>query len=99
MGFQILFYATPIMYPDAMLRNRNMGWLIDLNPIVPFLQLVRQPLLEGRFPSLATYGIASATVLLVASAAGLTLVMVAGAATVYTVVVSETSALVPVVPV
>lgn len=72
-GFQILFYATPIMYPEAMLRNRNLGWLIDYNPVVPLLQLIRQPLLENRFPPLSTYAVASTMVLLVASAAGVTL--------------------------
>jgi ABC-type polysaccharide/polyol phosphate export permease len=57
-GFQILFYATPIIYypevlgpPDAKFR-----WLVThCNPLVPFLQLIREPILFSQVPALETY--------------------------------------------
>jgi homopolymeric O-antigen transport system permease protein len=42
--FQIIFYLTPIIYPEKILVNRGLGWLVDWNPVVPFLQLIRQPI-------------------------------------------------------
>ena len=41
-GLQMLFYVTPIIYPANMLRKRNLGWIIDLNPMAAFLELVRR---------------------------------------------------------
>jgi ABC-type polysaccharide/polyol phosphate export permease len=68
-GFQILFYLTPIMYPAEQLDKLSMGGLIKYNPLVSFLQLVREPVLHGRVPSLAVYLMASATVLVLFSTA------------------------------
>jgi ABC-type polysaccharide/polyol phosphate export permease len=72
-GFQILFYATPIMYPEKMLREFHLDWLVDYNPLVPLLRLIREPILLGKVPSLETYGMAGLTVLIVACAACFTL--------------------------
>lgn len=49
-GVQILFYATPILYPAELLRARHLGWFLAVNPFSSFLELVRLPLLEGTFP-------------------------------------------------
>jgi ABC-type polysaccharide/polyol phosphate export permease len=57
-GFQILFYATPIIYPPKVLLKHDMGWILRYNPMVRFLNLIREPILYGRVPSLATYGAA-----------------------------------------
>jgi lipopolysaccharide transport system permease protein len=73
-GFQILFYATPVMYPATMLRENHLAWIVKYNPLVALLELVRQPILEGRVPSPQTYAAAAATVLVAAAAAGVTLV-------------------------
>ena len=42
-----------------------MGWLLSFNPLIPFLKLFREPLLEGRVPDLQTYATAAGIVLLV----------------------------------
>lgn len=64
-GLQILFYATPVMIPPGILRDRGLGWLVDYNPVAVLLELVRRPILEGQIPSAASFGVAA----LVASAA------------------------------
>ena len=72
-GFQILFYATPIMYMSSLLEGRGMDWLVQYNPVVSLLQLIREPILYGRVPTVQTYGTAILIVFLVASAAAATL--------------------------
>jgi ABC-type polysaccharide/polyol phosphate export permease len=44
-ALQILFYATPIIYPSSMLESRGLGFLVRFNPILPFLDLIRVPIL------------------------------------------------------
>src|SRR5437588_4063178 len=61
-GFQMLFYATPIIYPASQLRENNLGWLLNLNPLVSLLELVRQPILEGQVPTMGTFAVAITTV-------------------------------------
>ena len=61
--FQILFYATPIIYKPAWLEEKHLGWLIRLNPINAFLQLIREPILDGRLPALSSYAWAGGIVL------------------------------------
>jgi ABC-type polysaccharide/polyol phosphate export permease len=68
-GFQILFYATPVIYRAKDVEGRGIGWLVEYNPLVPFLDLIRSPIVEGHFPSLYSYGMATAIVLFLASAA------------------------------
>jgi ABC-type polysaccharide/polyol phosphate export permease len=73
-GFQIVFYATPIMYKEKMLQGSHFGWLIQLNPFVAFFHLIRDPILvdEGlppHVPSLTTFLIAGGTVLVITSIA------------------------------
>jgi ABC-type polysaccharide/polyol phosphate export permease len=72
-GLQGLFYMTPIMYSVQDLGARRIGLVLQCNPLVPFLDLVREPILYGHVPSLATYGIASAIVFVLAGAAMLAL--------------------------
>ena len=70
---QVLFYLTPIMYPPNLLRERQVGWIIDLNPLASFLELIRRPILEGRLPSPGAYAVAACTVLVAATAAAVVL--------------------------
>jgi ABC-type polysaccharide/polyol phosphate export permease len=72
-GFQVLFYLTPIMYKADVLTNNHMGWLVRFNPLVHLLKIVRDPLVTGQVPSLRAYGAATATALLAAAAATLLL--------------------------
>jgi ABC-type polysaccharide/polyol phosphate export permease len=48
---QILFFLTPIMYTRDLLDRKNMGWLVDANPVNWLLELTRGPLLTGELPS------------------------------------------------
>jgi ABC-type polysaccharide/polyol phosphate export permease len=54
-AFQLLFYATPIIYPEETLANNHMGWLLQYNPLVTFLRLFRDPILKAQAPSQETY--------------------------------------------
>jgi lipopolysaccharide transport system permease protein len=72
-AFQMLFYMTPVCYEADLLRNKNLGFLVDFNPLAAFLELVRQPILYGTVPSLFTYLTAVVTVVFLAGCAALTL--------------------------
>src|SRR5262249_50781455 len=72
-AFQILFYATPVIYPAEKLRENNLGWLVEYNPLVAFLQLLREPILESRIPPASTFAIAAVTVMIAFTAASCTL--------------------------
>lgn len=58
-GLQILFYLTPILYKADMLRERNLGWLVDSNPLGACIEMIRQPLLEGHAPPALTIAVAT----------------------------------------
>lgn len=72
-GLQGLFYLTPILYPLEQFKDRvQFIWLLQWNPLTPFLDLIRQPLLYNAVPPLATFlmaGCVVATVGLAAAAA------------------------------
>jgi len=49
-AMQGLFFLTPILYkPDALAGK--VGWLVGLNPVVPFIELFRAPLYQASLPS------------------------------------------------
>lgn len=54
-GAQLFFFLTPIMYTNDKLVEKGLGDLIGLNPVVPFLELFRQPLVVGQAAPLGTY--------------------------------------------
>jgi lipopolysaccharide transport system permease protein len=72
-GFQMLFYATPIIYRAELLQKNGLGWLVHLNPLVSLLELVRQPILRGEVPTLGTFAAAGTTVVVTLLAASWTL--------------------------
>jgi ABC-type polysaccharide/polyol phosphate export permease len=49
---QILFFLTPILWEPSALRAK--AWLAELNPLVHWIEVIRQPLL-GQIPSSAHY--------------------------------------------
>jgi ABC-type polysaccharide/polyol phosphate export permease len=66
-AMQGFFFLTPILYkPDAL--SGKVAWLISLNPITPFIQLFRAPLVEGILPSghvlLQSIGITATSILI-----------------------------------
>lgn len=73
-GLQILFYGTPIIYPEDMLRNKGVGWIVDYNPMAAFIHILRAPILKGEFPSLLSVSVVGVTVLIVSTLAALALV-------------------------
>jgi len=55
---QIMYFLTPIIYDIKTLRDKSRGRLADfleLNPFNALLELVRRPVLDGLWPTLATY--------------------------------------------
>ncbi len=71
---QILFYITPILYKADRLADRpRLAWFVNINPFAILLELVRQPLLYGEFPSLRTISLGALTGLLAVCAAALAL--------------------------
>lgn len=56
---QVLFYATPIVYPDTVFPEKYRAFLV-LNPMTHFLKAFRQILYEQTWPSLTSFAILSA---------------------------------------
>ena len=70
-GSQIVFFLTPIMYKPDVLIDKQMGWMVVMNPVNLFLDLIREPLLSGEPPPAATYlTTAALTAILFGLAAG-----------------------------
>jgi ABC-type polysaccharide/polyol phosphate export permease len=58
-GMQALFYMTPVLYPPDMFKDhRKLSFFMELNPLMPFLRLLRDPVVKGQVPALETYGAA-----------------------------------------
>lgn len=72
-GFQVLFYATPIMYKPTALPLGRLRTLLSFNPVMPFLELLRYPIIDGRIPAYPVYLSAGVIVLLLAGTAALAL--------------------------
>jgi ABC-type polysaccharide/polyol phosphate export permease len=69
-GLQGLFYLTPVMYRiDAFKNQHRLTRLLQCNPLASFLDLLRDPILLGRVPSLSTYATAAAVVVVLMAAA------------------------------
>lgn len=60
--FQILFYLTPIIYRLEDLGRHRLGAVLQWSPIVAFLNLVREPLLNHARPTQGEYMYAIAIV-------------------------------------
>ncbi len=48
-AMQGLFFLTPIFYKNEALAGK-IGWLVGLNPVVPFIELFRAPLYSASLP-------------------------------------------------
>ncbi len=68
-GFQILFYATPIIYPLERLGPGRLAALLRCNPLIPFFDMVREPIVHAHVPGPMTYLQAAVTVLITGSLA------------------------------
>lgn len=54
-GAQILFFLSPIMYNRKLLDDKDLGWVVDVNPVSWLLELTRTPLLTGWMPHSQMY--------------------------------------------
>jgi lipopolysaccharide transport system permease protein len=73
-GLQGLFYLTPVMYRiDTFQSQQRLTRLLHCNPLASFLDLIREPILMGRVPSLTSYATATAVVVVLMVAAVLAL--------------------------
>jgi lipopolysaccharide transport system permease protein len=69
-AMQVLFYLTPVMYPADFMRDRYLGHLMEAyNPLMPFLRLVRDSILNNRMPPASAYAVACLVVAAAGSAA------------------------------
>ncbi|HJT78889.1 MAG TPA: ABC transporter permease [Gemmataceae bacterium] len=69
---QVFFYLTPIIYEVQILGAGRLGWLVrHCNPLLPFLDLMRTPLLDGHPPGPQTFAAAFAVVCAVGGLAAL----------------------------
>jgi ABC-type polysaccharide/polyol phosphate export permease len=64
---QVLFYTTPVLYKPEMLDRSRLGSLMLINPVMPFLRMLRDPILNGSLPPASVY---LSAVLIVALFAG-----------------------------
>lgn len=54
-GVQALFYATPVMFPAALLVQHRLGWLLTFNPLYHLMMIVRVPMLNNSVPEMSHY--------------------------------------------
>ncbi len=63
-SLQFLFYLTPIIYPKEVIEGRGfVSSILDYNFAVHFVNLLREPILNNRFPSWHTYSISAIVVI------------------------------------
>ncbi|MCE1191517.1 MAG: ABC transporter permease [Acidovorax sp.] len=63
---QALWFLSPVYFEEKMFRQGGLDFLVDFNPIYHLLQLVRAPLLNGRWPATENYAYALASAALLA---------------------------------
>jgi ABC-type polysaccharide/polyol phosphate export permease len=51
---QILFYLTPVFYPPDLIQNEVFQAIIRYNPLGAFVNIIRDPLVYSRLPTLET---------------------------------------------
>jgi lipopolysaccharide transport system permease protein len=61
---QAVWFVSPVYFETAMFRRAGLNALVDYNPVFHLLQLVRAPLLEGKWPSAIDYGFCAAMMIL-----------------------------------
>src|SRR5262249_57274820 len=55
LGLGICFFLTPIIYPKDRLIVRGLGSVAEANPVVAFLDVIRDPLLTGAPPTAVAF--------------------------------------------
>ncbi len=57
---QIAFFLTPVMWRSEMLGDKK--WMVELNPLYHFLQIVRAPLISGSSPAISWMAVSTITI-------------------------------------
>lgn len=52
-ALQGLFFLTPILYKNDLIGGK-IRWIVDLNPVTPFIELFRSPIYENTIPNINT---------------------------------------------
>lgn len=52
---QALWFVSPVYFETSMFRHAGLGVLVDDNPVFHMLQILRAPLLQGKWPSVEDY--------------------------------------------
>jgi lipopolysaccharide transport system permease protein len=52
---QAVWYLSPIFLRPEIFRNNHLGYLVDYNPVAHLMNLVRAPMLYGKFPEPIDY--------------------------------------------
>ena len=60
---QAIWFVSPVYFEVSMFRHGGLDKLVDYNPLYHLLQIVRAPLLEGKWPSAVDYEFCLGTVL------------------------------------
>lgn len=63
--FNLLFVCTPVIYPPSILTQKGIVYAVYINPFASLIEIVREPLLHGRFADDMYYIIAIFFVLIV----------------------------------
>lgn len=50
---RVTFFVTPVIWPPELAEEKNLGWLVDYNPVAILVEAYRALVLEGRLPDLA----------------------------------------------
>lgn len=54
-GVQALFYATPVMFPAALLVQHDLAWFLTWNPLYHLMMIIRVPILYNDVPEISHY--------------------------------------------
>jgi len=56
LGMQLLWYMSPVFFQPSMFKTAKLALLLEFNPVTHVLNLLRAPMLYGKFPTLVDYG-------------------------------------------
>lgn len=52
---QVVWFVSPVYFEAQMFRNGGLSGLVDYNPLYHMLQLIRAPILQGKWPTAENY--------------------------------------------
>ena len=55
LGMQLLWYMSPVFFKASMFKTSQLIFLLEYNPVTHVLNLLREPMLFGKFPSMVDY--------------------------------------------